>query len=143
MTVLLAVGVRIGRDLIDHVPLHAIDDLLVILVCEILDLRECLNDAMVRDRDRRMMPLCCRLDDLFIVDKTIEQKLSPHAVIAADNVLFRGMVESDAPVPHRYRTLVVRLREYIAYVRTHYATVIYKDGDGLAVSEELEVRSEG
>ena len=74
--------------------------------------------------------------------KAIEQKLSPHAVIAADNVLFRGMVESDAPVPHRYRTLVVRLREYIAYVRTHYATVIYKDGDGLAVSEELEVRSE-
>ena len=74
--------------------------------------------------------------------KAIEQKLSPHAVIAADNVLFRGMVESDAPVPHRYRTLVVRLREYIAYVRTHYATVIYKDGNGLAVSEELEVRSE-
>ena len=71
--------------------------------------------------------------------KAIEQKLSPHAVIAADNVLFRGMVESDAPVPHRYRTLVVRLREYIAYVRTHYATVIYKEGDGLAVSEELEV----
>ena len=74
--------------------------------------------------------------------KAIEQKLSSHAVIAADNVLFRGMVESDAPVPHRYRTLVVRLREYIAYVRTHYATVIYKNGDGLAVSEELEVRSE-
>ena len=72
MTVLLAVGVRIGRDLIDHVPLHAIDDLLVILVCEILDLRECLNDAVVCDRDRRMMPLRCRLDDLFIVDKSIE-----------------------------------------------------------------------
>ena len=72
VTVLLAVCVRIGRDLIDHVPLHAIDDLLVILVCEILDLRECLNDAMVCDRDRRMMPLRCRLDDLFIVDKTIE-----------------------------------------------------------------------
>ena len=74
--------------------------------------------------------------------KVIEPKLSPHAVIAADNVLFRGMVESEAPVPHRYRTLVMRLREYIAYVRTHYATVIYKDGDGLAVSEALGVRSE-
>ena len=72
MTVLLAVGIRICRDLIDHVPLHAIDDLLVILVCKILDLRKRLNDAMIRDRDRRMMPLCCRLDDLFIVDKTIE-----------------------------------------------------------------------
>ena len=71
MTVLLAVGVRICRDLIDHVPLHAIDDLLVILVCKILNLRECLNDAMIRDRDRRMMPLCCRLDDLFIVDQSV------------------------------------------------------------------------
>lgn len=74
--------------------------------------------------------------------KAIEPKLSPHAVIAADNVLFRGMVESDAPVPHRYRTLVMRLREYIRYVKERYETTIYPEGDGLAVSEELEVRSE-
>lgn len=74
--------------------------------------------------------------------KAIEPKLSSHAVIAADNVLFRGMVESDAPVPHRYRTLVMRLREYIRYVKERYETTIYPEGDGLAVSEKLGVRSE-
>lgn len=64
----------------------------------------------------------------------IEPKLSPHAVIAADNVLFRGLVKSKAPVPHRYRTLVMRLREYISYVEEHYDTHIYEEGDGLSVS---------
>lgn len=71
----------------------------------------------------------------------IEDRLSPHAVIAADNVLFRGLVKSASPVPHRYRTLVMRLREYIAYVEGKYETEVYEDGDGLAVSK-LGVRSE-
>lgn len=66
--------------------------------------------------------------------KLAEPLLSPYAVIAADNVLFRGLVEGEEPVPHRYRTLVMRLREYIAYVRDRYLTEIYRDGDGLAVS---------
>ncbi len=64
----------------------------------------------------------------------IEGRLSEKAVIAADNVLFRGLVESQDPVPHRYRTLVLRLREYISYVEERYETKIYKEGDGLAVS---------
>lgn len=64
----------------------------------------------------------------------IEPKLSPHAVIAADNVLFRGLVKSAEPVPHRYRTLVMRLRDYISYVEEHYDTHIYEEGDGLSVS---------
>ncbi len=63
-----------------------------------------------------------------------EPLLSPEAVIAADNVLFRGLVEAEGPVPHRYRTLVVRLREYLAYVRERYATTVYPEGDGLSVS---------
>ena len=68
--------------------------------------------------------------------QAIEPKLSPHAVIAADNVLFRGLVQSEAPVPHRYRTLVMRLREYISYVSEKYDTHIYVEGDGLAVSQK-------
>ncbi len=68
--------------------------------------------------------------------RAIEPLLSKHAVIAADNVLFRGLVESEAPVPHRYRTLVMRLREYIAYVSERYDTRIYEEGDGLAVSRK-------
>lgn len=66
--------------------------------------------------------------------KEIEPKLAENVVIAADNVLFRGLVKSESPVPHRYRTLVMRLREYISYVEEKYDTHIYEEGDGLAVS---------
>lgn len=64
----------------------------------------------------------------------IEDKLAEKAVIAADNVLFRGLVRLEGKVPHRYRTLVMRLRDYISYVESSYDTKIYEDGDGLAVS---------
>lgn len=73
--------------------------------------------------------------------KEAEPKLSDHAVMAADNVLFRGLVKSKEPVPHRYRTLVMRLREYISYVSETYHTKIYIEGDGLAVSEKVKVKS--
>ena len=63
-----------------------------------------------------------------------EPLLSDRAVIAADNVLFRGLVRAEGPVPHRYRTIVTRLRDYIAYAETHYDTEIDTAGDGLAVS---------
>lgn len=63
-----------------------------------------------------------------------EPLLSDRAVIAADNVLFRGLVRAEGPVPHRYRTIVTRLRDYIAYVEAHYDTEIDTAGDGLAVS---------
>jgi predicted O-methyltransferase YrrM len=74
--------------------------------------------------------------------KAIEPLLSEKAVIAADNVLFRGLVKAEGPVPHRYRTLVMRLREYIDYVTDRYETVIHEEGDGMAVSKKLGVRSE-
>ncbi len=63
-----------------------------------------------------------------------EPLLSPRAVICADNVLFRGLVRGNATLPHRYRTLVTRLREYLSYVETRYETKIYEEGDGMAVS---------
>ena len=69
--------------------------------------------------------------------KLIEPKLSENAVIAADNVLFRGLVRSGEPAAHRYRTLVTRLREYLEYVEAHYDTVIHEEGDGLAVSSKI------
>ena len=37
--------------------------------------------------------------------KMLEPLLAGHAVIAADNVLFRGMVMAEGQVPHRYRTI--------------------------------------
>lgn len=67
-----------------------------------------------------------------------EPLLSPRAVIAADNVLFRGLVRQEGPVPHRYRTIVMRLRAYLAYVKEHYDTAVCAEGDGLAVSRKKE-----
>ena len=62
--------------------------------------------------------------------------LSDDAVVIADNVLFRGYVQGDVPVPRRFRTIVKRLREYIALVtdNAEFRTEIHADGDGLAVS---------
>ena len=66
--------------------------------------------------------------------KLVEPLLSPRAVICADNVLFRGLVAEEATPPHRYRTIVLRLREYVSYVSEHYETEIFEEGDGMAVS---------
>ena len=66
--------------------------------------------------------------------QSVEPLLSPRAVICADNVLFRGLVRGENPVPHHYRTIVMRLREYISYVSEHYETKIFEEGDGMAVS---------
>ena len=63
-----------------------------------------------------------------------EPLLSPRATICADNVLFRGLVQGNDPIPHRYRTIVMRLREYLAYVEAKYSTKIWEEGDGMAVS---------
>ena len=66
--------------------------------------------------------------------KLVEPLLSPRAVICADNVLFRGLVAGEAMPPHRYRTIVLRLRKYVSYVSEHYETEIFEEGDGMAVS---------
>lgn len=66
--------------------------------------------------------------------KKIEKILSEKAVIVADNVLFKGLVKSVEYPPHRYRTIVVRLREYLEYVNREYSTEIYEEGDGMAIS---------
>ncbi|MEG6585617.1 O-methyltransferase [Dendrosporobacter sp. 1207_IL3150] len=68
--------------------------------------------------------------------KKIENKLNNNAVIIADNVLFRGLVESIEEPPRRYRTIIRRLREYLEYARSHpnFETVLHRIGDGIAVS---------
>ncbi|WP_196594935.1 O-methyltransferase [Pectinatus sottacetonis] len=64
--------------------------------------------------------------------------LADKGIIAADNVLFRGYVESKEKPPRRYKTIVKRLREYIKELdsRSEFITEIYHDGDGLAVSQK-------
>ena len=66
----------------------------------------------------------------------IEPHLAPQAVILADNVLLRGYVRGDKEAPHRYKTIVKRLREYLDMVedKTKFNTTIYPLGDGMSVS---------
>ena len=63
-------------------------------------------------------------------------KLAPQAVILADNVLFRGYVRGEKAAPHRYKTIVKRLRDYLDYVENKelFNTTIYPLGDGMSVS---------
>lgn len=63
-------------------------------------------------------------------------KLAPEAVVVADNVLFRGMVTATEKPPRRYRSLVNRLREYLAFVfqDDRFVTTLLADGDGVAIS---------
>ena len=66
----------------------------------------------------------------------VKEKLSFNAVIIADNILFRGLVEKPGIIPRRYRTIVKRLREYLASVHDPrcFCTYIHRCGDGIAVS---------
>ena len=65
--------------------------------------------------------------------------LAEHGVITADNVLFRGYVMGTEKAPRRYKTIVKRLREYIALVQNTpgFVTQIHENGDGLAVSRRV------
>ena len=72
--------------------------------------------------------------------KKIMPMMSEKAVIVADNVLFRGYVKSEEKPPRRYKTIVKRLREYLELIEKKYGftTVVYEEGDGLAVSKKRE-----
>ncbi|HWR44912.1 O-methyltransferase [Sporomusa sp.] len=63
-------------------------------------------------------------------------KLSPEAVVIADNVLFRGWVLDEKATPKRFRTIVKRLKAYLDFVANdlRFKTTIYHIGDGMAVS---------
>ena len=65
--------------------------------------------------------------------------LTDRAVIVADNVLFRGYVQREEKPPRRYKTIVKRLREYIALVTNTpgFQTEIHENGDGLAVTRRI------
>ena len=62
--------------------------------------------------------------------------LADTALVVADNVLFRGYVRGKGPIPHRFRTIAMRLREYLTLTSTTpgCSTEIVKCGDGLAVT---------
>ncbi|CQR74040.1 Putative O-methyltransferase/MSMEI_4947 [Sporomusa ovata DSM 2662] len=66
----------------------------------------------------------------------VMDKLSPGAIIIADNVLFRGWVLDNQATPRRFRTIVKRLQAYLDFVTNdaRFDTVVHQTGDGMAVS---------
>jgi predicted O-methyltransferase YrrM len=62
--------------------------------------------------------------------------LSKDGIIIADNVLFRGMVASDALVQRRKITIVKRMRKYLELVSKdkEFVTSVIPMGDGIAVT---------
>ena len=69
----------------------------------------------------------------------VQPLLTKRAVVVADNVLFRGLVEGEGSEEwpkHSYRTMVLQLREYLRLVRSapDFQTEVFPEGDGMAVS---------
>ena len=66
----------------------------------------------------------------------VMDKLSPGAIVIADNVLFRGWVLDNQATPRRFRTIVKRLKAYLDFVTNdaRFDTVVHQTGDGMAVS---------
>lgn len=68
------------------------------------------------------------------------QKLMPHlapgAIIMADNLRYHGMIYIEGALPHKHRTAITRLREFLAILddSRHFDTVFFENGDGLTVS---------
>ena len=65
----------------------------------------------------------------------IKQLLSEDGSIFADNVLFRGMVQSREFIPHRNRTIVVNLRKYLSEVdKDPFESKLYDIEDGFCIT---------
>ena len=65
--------------------------------------------------------------------------LKPGGLLVSDNVLYKGMVASDQPLPRREKTIVNRMRTYLQTITTHprLKTSLLPVGDGLAVSLKI------
>lgn len=62
--------------------------------------------------------------------------LKPGAMLISDNILYKGMTATDELVLHRKRTIVKRLREYVAALcgSAELDTAVIPVGDGMALS---------
>lgn len=63
-------------------------------------------------------------------------KLNAGGMIISDNVLYKGMVATDAYLVKRKITIVKRMRNYLSYISNHpdLETTILPFGDGLAIT---------
>lgn len=68
--------------------------------------------------------------------KKLLPHLAPVATVLADNILYHGMIHIKGTIPHKHRTAVVRLREYLKMVTEdpRFSTEFFEKGDGMTVS---------
>lgn len=72
--------------------------------------------------------------------KLLMPHLAARAVIAADNVRYHDMMYMDGELPHKHRTAVRRLREFLELVgnKALFETVVFENGDGMTVSRRKD-----
>lgn len=69
------------------------------------------------------------------------QKIMPHlvpgALIAADNMRYHDMIYWQGHIPHKHRTAITRLHEFleIIYDEQYFSSVFFENGDGMTVSQ--------
>jgi len=92
-----------------------------------------------------ILPLLTNKYDMLFIDAAKGQylkflqlalgNLSDDAVIVADDVFYHGWVECPNP-PRRLKTIVDRMRKYLAFVCNdrRFVTTIHNVGDGVAIS---------
>lgn len=70
----------------------------------------------------------------------IKKSLNKGGVLLCDNVLFRGFVRSEEPIPHKYRTIVVNLRRFLDAIDadSDFESTIEDVGDGLLIAKRLQ-----
>ncbi len=62
------------------------------------------------------------------------QLLNENGIIFIDNIMFRGLVaEDETEVPKRFRTIVVRLKEFIQKLNNEFDFVLLPFGDGVGL----------
>ena len=66
----------------------------------------------------------------------IMPKLRPGAVVVADNISYHDMFYIEGTVPHKHRTAIGRLREFLdmIYDDDRFESVFFENGDGMTVS---------
>ena len=62
--------------------------------------------------------------------------LTPGALIVADNLRYHDMIYIQGTLPHKHRTAVTRLRQFLSLIddTRYFDSVFFENGDGLTVS---------
>ncbi|MFW6034911.1 MAG: O-methyltransferase [Halanaerobiales bacterium] len=71
--------------------------------------------------------------------KAVFELVPENGVIAADNVLYRGLVNSGDKIKHKHRTMIKSLRKYLEQIQKHKQLMssVIPIGDGVALSVKL------